>query len=161
MALDGNRWPASQPGHFRPMETASGTHWMGGWVGPTVGIGILEKRKIALSGKSQSTIPWLSSPLPVRTTLKSSLHLVTQQLFQQLTSIWTLAYISDAQILGVMSSRRQNFTCLAPNICGSSAGNLLHVTPLVPRILKCHLAFLKICALLIYIIPMNINFPKI
>jgi len=35
-ALDGGEWSASRPGHFTPGETAPGTHWLGGWVGPTV-----------------------------------------------------------------------------------------------------------------------------
>jgi hypothetical protein len=29
-AFDGSVWWGSQSGHFRPMETASGTHWTGG-----------------------------------------------------------------------------------------------------------------------------------
>jgi hypothetical protein len=33
--LDGVEWTASQSGCFMPMEGASGTHWIGGWLGPT------------------------------------------------------------------------------------------------------------------------------
>jgi hypothetical protein len=33
-ALDGGEWSASRPGRFIPRETAPGTHWNGGWVGP-------------------------------------------------------------------------------------------------------------------------------
>jgi hypothetical protein len=33
-ALDGGEWSASRPGRFTPRERASGTHWIGGWVGP-------------------------------------------------------------------------------------------------------------------------------
>jgi hypothetical protein len=31
---------------FTPEERASGTHWIGGWVGPRAGLDDLEKRKI-------------------------------------------------------------------------------------------------------------------
>jgi hypothetical protein len=34
LALDGDKWSASRPGRFTPMERAPGTHWIGGWVGP-------------------------------------------------------------------------------------------------------------------------------
>jgi len=29
---------ASRPGHFTPRERAPGTHWIGGWVGPSAGL---------------------------------------------------------------------------------------------------------------------------
>jgi len=32
-ALDGGEWSVSRPGHFNPRERASGTLWLGGWVG--------------------------------------------------------------------------------------------------------------------------------
>jgi hypothetical protein len=32
-ALDGDEWPASRPGRLTPREGASGTHWIGVWVG--------------------------------------------------------------------------------------------------------------------------------
>jgi len=32
--LHGGEWSASRPGRFTPEERASGTHWIGGWVGP-------------------------------------------------------------------------------------------------------------------------------
>jgi len=33
-ALDGGEWSASRSGSFTPKESAPGTHWIGGWVGP-------------------------------------------------------------------------------------------------------------------------------
>jgi hypothetical protein len=45
-ALDGGEWSVSHNGHFTPGEIALGTHWIGGWVGPKVGLNIVEKRKI-------------------------------------------------------------------------------------------------------------------
>jgi hypothetical protein len=38
LALDGGEWSASRPGRFTPRERAAGTHWIGGWVGPRVGV---------------------------------------------------------------------------------------------------------------------------
>jgi hypothetical protein len=39
-ALGGGAWSASRPCRFAP-----GTHWIGGWVGPRVGLDDVEKRK--------------------------------------------------------------------------------------------------------------------
>jgi hypothetical protein len=33
--LDGDEWPASCPGPCTPEERAPGTHWIGGWAGPS------------------------------------------------------------------------------------------------------------------------------
>jgi hypothetical protein len=45
-ALDGGEWLASRSGSFTPMETAPGTHRIGGWVGPRVGLDVVVKIKI-------------------------------------------------------------------------------------------------------------------
>jgi hypothetical protein len=45
-ALDGGEWSASRPGRFTPKERASGTHWIGGWVGPRAVLDGVVKRKI-------------------------------------------------------------------------------------------------------------------
>jgi hypothetical protein len=45
-ALDGGEWWVSfvpRPLYLR--ERAPGTHWIGGWVGPIVGLDALEKRR--------------------------------------------------------------------------------------------------------------------
>jgi hypothetical protein len=39
-------WSASRPGRFNPRETAPGTHYIGGCVGPTAGLDEVVKRKI-------------------------------------------------------------------------------------------------------------------
>jgi hypothetical protein len=44
-ALVGGEWSASHPGRFTHGERAPGTHWTGGWVGPSAGLYDLEKRK--------------------------------------------------------------------------------------------------------------------
>jgi hypothetical protein len=33
-ALAGGEWSASRPGRFTTGERATGTHWIGSWVGP-------------------------------------------------------------------------------------------------------------------------------
>jgi hypothetical protein len=45
-ALDGGEWLASRPDSFTPRERASGTHWIGGWVGPRALLDAVVKRKI-------------------------------------------------------------------------------------------------------------------
>jgi hypothetical protein len=45
-ALDGGEWSYSRSGRFTPGERASGTHWLGGWVGFTAGLEAVENRKI-------------------------------------------------------------------------------------------------------------------
>jgi hypothetical protein len=45
-ALDGGKWSASRPGRFTTRKGASGTHWIGGWVGPRAVLDAVMKRKI-------------------------------------------------------------------------------------------------------------------
>jgi hypothetical protein len=45
LALDGVKWLASHSGRFIPGERASGTHFIGGWVGPRAGLDIVEKSR--------------------------------------------------------------------------------------------------------------------
>jgi hypothetical protein len=44
-ALFGGERSVSRPGRFTPGERASGTHWIGGWVGPRAGLDATDKRK--------------------------------------------------------------------------------------------------------------------
>jgi hypothetical protein len=44
-ALDGGEWSASRPGRFTRQGKRSGTHWIGGWVGPRTVLNAV-KRKI-------------------------------------------------------------------------------------------------------------------
>jgi hypothetical protein len=58
-ALDGGEWSASCLCCFTPGETAIGTHWIGGWVGPRTGLDAVEKRKaLHVPGIE----PWPSNP---------------------------------------------------------------------------------------------------
>jgi hypothetical protein len=45
LALVTGEWSASRPGRFTPGESAPGTYWIGGWVGPRAGLEDVEKRK--------------------------------------------------------------------------------------------------------------------
>jgi hypothetical protein len=45
-ALDGDEWSASHSGRFTPRKGATGTHWIGGWVGPRAVLNVVVKRKI-------------------------------------------------------------------------------------------------------------------
>jgi hypothetical protein len=44
-ALVGGEWSASCPCRFTPWERISGTHRIGGWVGPIASLDDMEKRK--------------------------------------------------------------------------------------------------------------------
>jgi hypothetical protein len=46
LALNGGEWSASRF-YFTPEETAPGTHYIQGWVGPRAGLDVMEKRKIS------------------------------------------------------------------------------------------------------------------
>jgi hypothetical protein len=46
-ALDGGESSASRPGRFTSWKTPSGTHWIGGWVGPRAGWTLWRRQKIS------------------------------------------------------------------------------------------------------------------
>jgi len=41
-------------GHFTPREKASGTYWIGGWVGPGAGLDMVAKRKFPALARTQT-----------------------------------------------------------------------------------------------------------
>jgi hypothetical protein len=49
-ALVGGEWSASRPGRFTPCEIALGTHWIGGLVGPKVGLDAVANRNFCHTG---------------------------------------------------------------------------------------------------------------
>jgi hypothetical protein len=49
--LDGGEWSDSRLGHFTPRERAPGTHWIGGWVGPSAGLDAVVKKKYRASAE--------------------------------------------------------------------------------------------------------------
>jgi hypothetical protein len=56
-ALVGSEWSASRLGRFAPGEIAPGTHWIGGWMGPRIGLEAVQKRKILLCRESNPGRP--------------------------------------------------------------------------------------------------------
>jgi len=48
-ALDGGEWSASHSGRFISGETTPGTYWIGGWVGPRVGLDRVPEEKSELT----------------------------------------------------------------------------------------------------------------
>jgi hypothetical protein len=46
-ALGGGEFSASHPYRFTSEETAPGTHCIGGWVGPSADLDVMEKKKIS------------------------------------------------------------------------------------------------------------------
>jgi hypothetical protein len=44
-ALDGREWSAWRHCHFNFGERAPDSRWIGGWVGPRIGLDAVEKRK--------------------------------------------------------------------------------------------------------------------
>jgi hypothetical protein len=45
-ALAEDEWSTLRSGLFTPRETASGTHWIGGWVSPRTGMDAVARKKI-------------------------------------------------------------------------------------------------------------------
>jgi hypothetical protein len=53
-ALDGGEWSASRPGRFTHRERATGTQWIGGWVGPRAVLDKMVKRKLPTPGRESN-----------------------------------------------------------------------------------------------------------
>jgi hypothetical protein len=49
LALAVGKWLASHPGRFTPGQKSPGNHWIGGWVGSSIGLNIADQRKISCS----------------------------------------------------------------------------------------------------------------
>jgi len=74
-ALDGGEWPVLRSGRITPRKKASGTHWIGGWVGTRDGLDAASKRVIPRP-------PWDSK----------SDHLIVQPVFSRYTD-WAIPAI--------------------------------------------------------------------
>jgi hypothetical protein len=62
-ALDGSEWSASRPCRFTPEEEASGTHWIGGSVGPRFGLDAVEMRKSCNVRSQTRTVQPVAIPI--------------------------------------------------------------------------------------------------
>jgi hypothetical protein len=68
LVLDGGEWSASRPGRFTPIERASGTHWIGGWVGPRAVLDAVVKKKIPSPRRESNPRTLIVQPLAQRYT---------------------------------------------------------------------------------------------
>jgi hypothetical protein len=66
--MEGGLWSASRSGHFIPRERASGTHGIGGWVGPSAVLDALVKRKIPSHRRESNSRTSIVQPLVQRYT---------------------------------------------------------------------------------------------
>jgi hypothetical protein len=48
-AVEGGEWSTSLHCRFNPGETDPGTYWTGRWLGPRIGMDVMEKRKLCSS----------------------------------------------------------------------------------------------------------------
>jgi hypothetical protein len=53
----GGEWSDSRPVRFTPRERAACTHWIGGWVGPRVGLDAVEENKFLYCRESNPGRP--------------------------------------------------------------------------------------------------------
>jgi hypothetical protein len=60
--------PASRPGRFISRERATGTHWIGGWVGPIAVLDAVVKRKIPSPRRELNSRTPIVQPLAQRYT---------------------------------------------------------------------------------------------
>jgi hypothetical protein len=54
--VDGGERVASRPSHFVPGQVSPGTHWLGGWVGHSAVLGVMEKRKIPATVRNRTPV---------------------------------------------------------------------------------------------------------
>jgi hypothetical protein len=66
--LDGDEWSVSRPGLCTPRERALDTHWIGGWVGPRVGLHTVVKRKITRPSRERNPDHLIVHPVASRYT---------------------------------------------------------------------------------------------
>ena len=99
-------WPVSLPGRFTRPERVSGTHWIGGRVGPRAGFDTVFTIKISAPTGNRLPFPWSSSPQPddtdwtipapytmryIKTMLQSTVRLLTGT--KTLMSVRNYAYV--------------------------------------------------------------------
>jgi hypothetical protein len=90
LELARGEWSASRPGRFTPREMVLGTHWIGGWVNPRVGLDDVENRKFL-------TLPGLANSNP--------------SVVQPVTSLYTDYAIPFPTIKSKPKIKRINITC--------------------------------------------------
>jgi hypothetical protein len=64
-ALDGGECSASRPGRFTSRETAPGTYWIGGWVGPRAVLDAVVKKNIPSPHRESNPRTPIVLPVPL------------------------------------------------------------------------------------------------
>jgi hypothetical protein len=107
-ALVGDEWSASRPSRFTPWDRVTGTHYIGGWVGPRTGLDDVQKRKNLAPAETGTPTPPPSNPVASRCT---DLNDATPILSLILCSMYVyIRKIYNAQHLWM---RRETGTCLS------------------------------------------------
>jgi hypothetical protein len=80
--LDGGEWLTPRLGPFNPGVRAPGTHWIGGWVGPSVGMDVVAKRKNSRHWTCQESNPsryndWATPMTIIQKYLKTTVYHIT------------------------------------------------------------------------------------
>jgi hypothetical protein len=61
--LDGGELSASHPFCFTPEEIDPGTHWIGGWMGPRIGLEAVEMGKMASAWNRTPVVQTVICPI--------------------------------------------------------------------------------------------------
>jgi hypothetical protein len=127
-ALDKNEWSASGPCRFISVESAPGTYWIGGWVGPGTGLDAVKKKQIscpswdstpviqpAASRYTEWVIPALSKRILVLlfiTFIFSCIHYMSHKYLININS-WTRISISFSlsSLMGLETFSYQPLNC--------------------------------------------------
>jgi hypothetical protein len=115
-ALDGRERLASRPGRFTSRERASGTHWIGSWVGRRAILDAVVKRKIpSLRRESNLRIPIVQ---PVEPALhRLSYHGSTKSICGNNLTVYKLKIISISSNF----IRNLTYTCIYCSLLSSSS----------------------------------------
>jgi len=60
LAVGGSEFPDSHPGCLTPVESLTGSHCVGGWVGPRAGVDPLMQRKMFSSCRQSNACPLIT-----------------------------------------------------------------------------------------------------
>jgi hypothetical protein len=75
LATDGGEWSVSRTCRFTPRESDLGTHCIGGWVSPGVGLEAVEERKSYIAGNRTRAVQPLARRYTDRAILTPGLKL--------------------------------------------------------------------------------------
>jgi hypothetical protein len=120
-ALDGCEWSASGPG-----EIAPGTHWIGGWVGPRVGLDAVEKRKTEPIFMKLGM--YIRAPKPI-----STAYFINH--FNQSVCLYVYHPVVARQLLCKKRYRSNEYTCTNKIIDGRVVFYAVHVVSEESRLL--------------------------